>query len=106
MVEQLRKYENDLMNLASCKRKYSLSIRVDSQPDISSISPSYFKQNTVNDASLLAELYMQKDRVVENETVKIERLSSSGKSSRRSSFSKEEKRKLDSNNPEKALKAN
>lgn len=106
MFEQLRKYENDLMNLASSKRRYSHSIRVDSQADISSISPSYFKQNTENDGSLLAELYAQEDRVVEKETSKIERISSAGKSSRKSSLSKEETWKADSNNPEKAFKTN
>ena len=78
------------MNLASSKRKYSHSIRVDSQADISSISPSYFRQNTENDGSLLAELYEKKDRVLEEkEPSKVERMLSAGKSSRKSSLSKE-----------------
>jgi hypothetical protein len=80
-------------------------VRVNSNHNVSSIAPSYFKQVTVDDGSILAELYTQKDRVMEiDQSSQISQRSYASKQA--SNASKKSYIAVKTENPEKEILEN
>jgi hypothetical protein len=91
------------MNQGLSRKKYSLSVRANSNHNISEISPSYFKEKSVDDGSILAELYTNKDRIIEFDDEGERRSQKSynfEKSSERPSSIKSKDKAMKTENPE------